>query len=157
MLLGAVGLTISGTGFRLRMGRTEEKDCFDVVTSRPPSVFGDVAALRASLTSCISATSSAGNWLREGTIQSVWTQRNPGDKKGKQSQHRGFTYSGAIKHRMQRLASREIKKGEGSFIFRRWTKREELIKLTPSLPSNCLLDFWSFKKCLQITSLEPAA
>ena len=62
MLLGAVGLTISGTGGRLRMGRTEEKrrDCFDVVTSRP-SVFGDVAVLAASLASCISGTSSAGN------------------------------------------------------------------------------------------------
>ena len=48
-----------GSGADL-MGRTEENDCFDVVTSRPP-VFGDVATLTTSLTSCISGTSSSGN------------------------------------------------------------------------------------------------
>ena len=58
MALGAVGFTISGTGFRFRMGLTEEtggKDDWLVVTSEG-ALFG-VTTLGGSLASCISGTS----------------------------------------------------------------------------------------------------
>ena len=150
-MLAAVGLTISGTGFRLRMGRAEENEGFDVVTSRL-AVFGGVATLTTSLTSCISGTSSSGNWLREGTIQSLWIQRNPGDKKGKQCRHRGFTYAGAIKHHRQRWKG-EIKK-DGKVLSSPQMSHEGWLYYFAVFPSPHLLDFWSLSKCLQITSVD---